>query len=282
MNAGSSTQGGTKTIKTVGVIGAGRMGQPIIGHLARKGFDVLVHDIDAAKKAPVVECGAAWSETLAGLASTSDAILVCVGFDSELRELISEWGMLQHLRPDTIVALLSTVQPKTVQELAKVGADAGVHIVDATVCRGGRAADTGTLLSFVGGDKTIFSRLKPVLAAYSTDIVHTGEAGSAQVAKAANNLIMWACLVADHEALALAQRYGLDVDVLREALMVSTANNDVLKHWGTNAMAWAQDDLAIVASMAEECGMSLPQTSVVREICRSLKPRRYKLDEYGF
>jgi 3-hydroxyisobutyrate dehydrogenase-like beta-hydroxyacid dehydrogenase len=281
MNAGSSTQGGTKTIKTVGVIGAGRMGLPIIGHLARKGFAVLVYDIDAAKKSQVTECGAAWSENLAQLASMSDAILVCVGFDSELRELISERGMLQHLRSDTIVALLSTVQPKTVQELAKVGADAGVHIVDATVCRGGRAADTGTLLSFVGGDKTIFSRLKPMLAAYSTDIVHTGEAGSAQVAKAANNLIMWACLVADHEALALAQRYGLDIDVLREALMASTANNDVLKHWGTNEMVWAEDDLAIVASMAEERGMSLPQTGIVREICRSLKPRRYKLDEYG-
>ncbi len=138
MNAGSSTQGGTKIIKTVGVIGAGRMGQPIIGHLVRTGFAVLVHDIDAAKKYPVVECGAAWSENLAELASLSDAILVCVDFDSELRELISERGMLQHLRPDTMVALLSTVQPKTVQELAKVGADAGVHIVDATVCRGGR------------------------------------------------------------------------------------------------------------------------------------------------
>ncbi len=124
-------------------------------------------------------------------------------------------------------------------------------------------------------------RLRPVLAAYSTDIVHTGAAGSAQVAKAANNLVMWACLVADHEALALAQRYGLDVDVLREALMVSTANNDVLKHWGSNAMAWAQDDLAIVASMAEERGMSLPLSGVVREICRTLKPRRYKLEEYG-
>ena len=46
-------------------------------------------------------------------------------------------------------------------------------------------------------------------------------------------------------------------------------------------MVWAQDDLAIVAAMAEECGMSLPQTEVVRDVCRSLKPRRYRLDEYG-
>ncbi len=257
------------------------MGQPIIGHLVRNGFAVRVHDIDPARRSAVVKCGAVWSESLAELASTSDAILVCVGFDAELRELMSERGMLKHLRPDTIVALLSTVLPNSVQELAEAGADAGVHIVDATLCRGARAADTGTLLSFVGGDKTVFARLSPVLAAYSADIVHTGKAGSAQVAKAANNLIMWACLVADHEALALAQRYGLDVDMLRKALMTSTANNDVLTHWGSNEMVWAQDDLAIIAAMAEERGISLPQTDVVREICRSLKPRRYRLAEYG-
>lgn len=64
--------------------------------------------------------------------------------------------------------------------------------------------------------------------------------------------------------------------------MTSTANNDVMKHWGSNEMVWAQDDLAIIAAMARERGMSLPQTDVVREICRSLKPRRYRLDEYGF
>jgi 3-hydroxyisobutyrate dehydrogenase len=101
------------------------------------------------------------------------------------------------------------------------------------------------------------------------------------VAKAANNLVMWACLVADHEALALAARYGLDTEALRQALMISTANNDVLRHWGTNAMVWADDDMAIVSSMAEECGISLPQAEAVREICRTLRPQRYKLDEYG-
>jgi len=81
-----------------------------------------------------------------------------------------------------------------------------VHVVDSPVCRGGKAADEGTLLSFVGGDKEIVERLRPVLGAYSTDIVHTGGVGTGQVAKAANNMIMWSCLIADHEALALAKR----------------------------------------------------------------------------
>jgi 3-hydroxyisobutyrate dehydrogenase len=268
-------------IKTVGVIGAGRMGLPIIRHIAGKGFDVIVHDIDHGKRALVEKNGARWAGDIAGLAACSDAILICVGFDSELRELISQRGILQHARRDTVVALLSTVLPGTAQELAGIGAEAGVPVLDATVCRGGRAADTGTLLSFVGGDEGAFQRIKPVLGAYSSDIVYTGKAGSAQVAKAANNLVMWACLVADHEALALADSYGLDIDMLRAALMNSTANNDVLKHWGSNEMVWADDDLNIIEAMAREQGIALPQTDAVRQACRALRPRRYRLNEYG-
>ena len=268
-------------IKTVGVIGAGRMGLPIIGHLADKGFTVLVHDLDASKRLLIEARGASWSDSAVLLAGNCDAILICVGFDRELRALISEQGILPHTRRGTIIAVLSTVLPETMTELALLGDLRSVPVIDSTVCRGGRAADTGTLLSFVAGAADVVKRLKPVLAAYSTDIVHTGAIGTAQVAKAANNLILWACLVADHEALALAKRYGIDIEVLRQALLVSSANNCALKDWGTQSMAWAQDDMAIVGAMADGCGISLPQAGVVREICRTLKPRRYKLDDYG-
>ena len=268
-------------ISTVGVIGAGRMGQPIIGHLASKGFTVLVHDLDASKRPLIETLGASWSDSVAALAKSSDAILICVGYDRKLHELISEHGMLPHTRPDTIIAVLSTVLPATMVELADIGKQRKIHIIDSTVCRGGKAADTGTLLSFVAGAADVVERIKPALAAYSSDVVHTGPVGTAQVAKAANNLILWACLVADHEALALAKRFGMDIEVLRQALLISSANNCALKDWGTQSMAWAQDDMAIVGAMADECGISLPQAGVVREVCRTLKPRRYKLDEYG-
>jgi 3-hydroxyisobutyrate dehydrogenase len=173
------------------------------------------------------------------------------------------------------------VHPKTVQELARKYRGAGMEIIDSTVCRGGTAADQGTLLSFVGGPEDAVARVTPVLRAYSTDVVHVGVAGSAQVAKAANNLMLWACLVASHEGLALAKRFGVDVEVLRRALLMSSAASDALAKWGTQTMAWAEDDMEIVAAMAAECGIALPQAGVTREICRALKPRRYKLDEYG-
>jgi 3-hydroxyisobutyrate dehydrogenase len=268
-------------IRTVGVIGAGRMGQPIIGHMARKGFTVVAHDVDEGKREAVAKLGAAWAESPAALARALDAILVCVGYDRELRELMSADSLLRDLPRGTIVAVLSTVHPRTVQELAEDALSSGVHVVDSTVCRGARAADEGTLLSFVGGDVDVVERLKPVLACYSTDIIHTGSVGTAQVAKAANNLVMWSCLIANHEALALAKRFGMDVDVLREALLRSSAENDVLRHWGKNTMAWAEDDMEIVQRMAHQVGVGLPQAGLNRELCRTLKPKRFRLDEYG-
>jgi len=269
----------TAPIRTVGVVGAGRMGLSIIGHLARKGFATLVHDIDAGKRGAAEQRGARWAGGLEALASGSEAVLICVGYDQELRELMPE--LAGAARGRTIVAVLSTVHPKTVQDLAAAQTAQRLTVLDATMCRGGRAADEGTLLCFVGGEPASVERIRPVLGAFASDIVHTGGVGSAQVAKAANNLVLWACLVANHEALALAQRYGLDVDALRKALLMSSAANDALAKWGTQTMAWADDDMAIVAEMASECGLTLPQADVTREICRALKPRRYQLDKYG-
>ena len=265
----------------VGMVGAGRMGQPMIGHLARRGFEVVVYDIDPAKRAAVEEKGGRWQPDAGALARACEVVLICVGYDRELRELLSANGGLGGLARGSIVAILSTVHPRTVTELAEQGAKHGVHVVDAPVCRGGKAADEGTLLTFVGGDAAVVERLKPVLSAYATDIVHTGPAGTGQVAKAANNMVMWSCLIANHEALALAQRFGMDTEALREALKLSSADNYVLRNWRVNTMAWAEDDLEIVQAMAADRGIALPQAGLNRELCRSLKPRRFKLEDYG-
>jgi 3-hydroxyisobutyrate dehydrogenase-like beta-hydroxyacid dehydrogenase len=265
----------------VGLIGAGRMGLPILGHLARKGFAASACDLDPAKQAAVVAAGAAWVDGPALLAQQCDVILVCVGFDAEVRALLAEGGPLHGARAGSIVAILSTVNPDTVKQLAAEAAPRGVHVVDSTVCRGGMAADTGTLLSFVGGPAEVVERLTPVLRAYSADVVHTGGVGTAQVAKAANNLVLWACLVANHEALALAKAHDMDIDALRKALMMSSAENHALEVWGKQTMAWADDDMAIVSEMAAQAGLSLPQAGLNREICRALKPKRYQLESYG-
>src|SRR6185436_19046985 len=167
---------------TVGVVGAGRMGLPLIGHLARKGFRTFATDLDASKRGKVEERGAGWTDHAAALAAQCEVVLVCVGYDHELRGLLQDPKVASAMRQGAIYAVLSTVHPKTVQALAAECLKKNIHVVDAT--------------SFVGGEAAVVERLRPVLGAFSRDVVHTGGVGSAQVAKAVNNLIMWACLVA--------------------------------------------------------------------------------------
>jgi 3-hydroxyisobutyrate dehydrogenase len=266
-------------LRDIGVIGAGRIGQPIIGHLIRHGFAVQACDIDRTKRPAVEERGGRWA-TLEELTRSAQAILICVGYDRELRDLMAN-GLATQPARGTILAVLSTVNPRTVQELDARARLAGVVVVDATLCRGARAADAGTLLSFVAGEPDAVERLKPVVAAYAADIVYTGAIGTAQAAKAANNLLMWACLIANHEALALAARFGVDVDLLREALLKTGAENGVLRNWGTSTMKWADDDLAVIQEMARDAGITLSQADVNRELCRELKPTKFQLDKYG-
>jgi 3-hydroxyisobutyrate dehydrogenase len=263
----------------IGVIGAGRIGQPIIGHLVRHGFAVQACDIDQAKRPAVEERGGRWT-TFDELMRSSQAILICVGYDRELRGLMAN-GLATQPPSGTILAVLSTVNPHTVQELDARARTAGIAVVDATLCRGARAADAGTLLSFVAGEPETVERLKPAVAAYSADIVYTGAIGTAQAAKAANNLLMWACLIANHEALALAVRFGVDVDLLREALLKTGAENGVLRNWGTSTMKWADDDLSVIQEMAKDAGIALPQADLNRELCRALLPKKFRLNEYG-
>lgn len=272
----------TGQTNSVGVCGAGRMGLPIIGHLVRKGFTVLVHDVDPAKEPAVTERGARFARSRDAIADECDTVMICVGYEEQLRDMmLGNDGMLGALRGGAVVAVLSTISPEGMRDLFEAATKYGIHVVDAPVCRGSWAADAGELLSLLGGTEEAVAKFTEVAQAYSTDVVRTGDVGAGQVAKAVNNLILWACLVADHEGLALAQRYGVDIDVLRSALQMSSAANHALDNWNNQTMAWAEDDMKIVSEMSVVSGIGLPQAAVNREVCRVLKPRRYDLAQYG-
>jgi 3-hydroxyisobutyrate dehydrogenase len=268
--------------QVVGVLGAGRMGMPIIGHLVRAGFPVVVYDVDPSKKEAVADKGADFVDRLEEIAARCSTVMVCVGFEEQLFDImLGEENMLARLPHGALVAVLSTVSPAGMERLAAAAAPHGVDVVDAPVARGSWAADRGDLLSLLGGTEAAVARFTPVAEAYSADVVRIGDVGAGQVGKAINNLIMWSCLVANHEGLALAQRFGLDMDNLRVALQMSSAANHALGNWGNQTMAWFEDDMKIVQEMAVQTGIGLPQAALNREICRVLKPRRYDLDKYG-
>ncbi len=121
--------------ETVGVVGAGRMGLPIIGHLARAGFRTLATDVDSQKEPEVQRRAALWVPDAATLVRECDIVLVCVGFDREVRELLAPGGAFRSARRGSVCAVLSTIHPKTIQDLSGQNRAVGLEVIDSTVCR---------------------------------------------------------------------------------------------------------------------------------------------------
>jgi 3-hydroxyisobutyrate dehydrogenase-like beta-hydroxyacid dehydrogenase len=263
-------------IKTVGLIGLGKMGLPMGRHMAAKGFSVTGFDLraDAIAAAKKVNVGSAASPS--AVAASCDLIIVVVGFDSDVgTALFGKDGVLAGAKRGSIVAVASTISPSTMKDIGERAVSSGVRLLDIPLCRGEGAAEAGKLLLMGGGDKAAFEESRPAFAAFADAIYYLGPLGSGQVGKMVNNLILWACISADNEGLGLAAKMGVELAPLREALVDSSAGNWALANeiW-KYPMPWAEKDMGIVLKEADEARLSLPLCGVVKEVIKGLKIAR--------
>jgi len=253
----------------VGLVGVGRMGYAMLKHMLKAGHDVTVTDLNAESVKKAVAEGAKSAATPAELAKVSDFVIIAVGFDDESKLVTTgPGGLLETLKPGSIIAISSTVSPKTSQELDDAARAKGSDVLDAPICRGGWSADQGTLLALFGGKEAIVERSKNVFSSFSSDIVHVGEVGHGQVAKTMNNMLLWVNAVALIEAGKLAQSTGIALPKLREALLMSSGSSDALKEWDNITFTWALKDMQIVSQMTDESGLSLPIVGAIRELVK--------------
>jgi 3-hydroxyisobutyrate dehydrogenase/2-hydroxy-3-oxopropionate reductase len=153
---------------------------------------------------------------------------------------------------------------------ARVG-EKGIAVLDAPICRGRFAADSGTLLALVGGKAEVVARARPVYGTFASDIVHLGEVGHGQVGKTMNNLLLWVNAVGLLEAGRLAETTGIDLVKLRGALLMSSGASDALKEWDMISFTWALKDMQIVADMTDKAGLSLPITGAIKELVKEAR-----------
>src|SRR2546427_5261458 len=173
-----------KSIETVGILGLGKMGCPIAAHLVAKGFKVVGYDPleEARKKA--VALGARSAASARETAQASDLVIIVVGFDSEVEEvLFGKDGVLEGARPGLIVALGSTVAPRYSTRLAARLARRGLVLLDIPLARGEAAATAGQLLVYGAGDPQGLQLRRTPLRAVSSDHFHLGAAGGRQGAE---------------------------------------------------------------------------------------------------
>src|SRR5262245_45057452 len=263
----------TQNIRRVGIVGLGKMGLPMARHLQKGGFAVAACDVSAAATKQADGAGIKVVANPKAVAAESDFIIVVVGFDAEAEAVVlGADGIASAARSGMIVGIASTVSPRTMQKIAGKISGSGIALLDMPITRGEGAAEAAKLLTMVGGDVAAFEACKGALSTFASSIYHVGDLGSGQVGKMVNNLILWACISANHEGFNLARKLGTDPERLREALLDSSAGNWAMRtRPEEQPMPWAEKDMRIVLSEADRLRISLPLCGVVTEVVKSVK-----------
>jgi 3-hydroxyisobutyrate dehydrogenase len=213
----------------VGFIGLGSQGGPMAGRIIDAGFPMTLWARRPASLEPFAGTAAEVAGSPAELAATSDLVCLCVVGDADVEEVVTgEDGVLTGLKPGGVIAVHSTVAPKTCHALAKKAAEQGVSIVDAPVSGGAPAVEEGRLLVMVGGDAEVVDRCRPVFASYADPIVHLGALGSGQTTKLLNNLLFTANLGTAASTLALGEALGVLPERLTEVISRGSGNSFAL------------------------------------------------------
>jgi 3-hydroxyisobutyrate dehydrogenase-like beta-hydroxyacid dehydrogenase len=257
-----------RSLERIGLLGCGRMGSAMAAHLLAAGTPLAVFDPDPAAYAPLAERGAVACVAPAEVARDSDLVLVVVVDDAQTRESVA--SCLEAAEPGTVIALCASIRPDTCRELAVLGAERDIHVIDAALVRGERGAEEGRLALFCGGAAEVVDALRPAVAPFASDVIRVGDAGAGMVAKSVNNILLWACLRADYEALRLGSALGVEPGALREAVLAGSGANLPLEEWGMHRLRWPQKDLETALELADEAGIELPLVAALPELMKAL------------
>jgi 3-hydroxyisobutyrate dehydrogenase len=263
----------------VGIVGVGEMGAAMAGHLKANGHEVCAYDVDAARLKAVGVHGIAGADSLQSLAKSASLFLVVVSTDEQSRAVTQE--LASHANRDSLIAIVATNSPNTMKDLAALCEAKGMRFIDAPVVYGASGAREGTLLSLCGGAEADVERAKPVLMAYSRNVLHVGPVGAGQLAKACNNLLHWVHCVSNYETLLLAKRFGVDAQKMREVLLECPAFNLTLKRWDNTRFTWQEKDMDVTMELAQQAGLPLPLAGQVDQLVKLFSADDVKALLYG-
>jgi 3-hydroxyisobutyrate dehydrogenase len=255
-------------------LGLGVMGGPMAGHLAAREAVTVFNRTTSRAQAWVARHGHRSASTPREAATGARAVLACVGNDDDLRSVcLGPYGAFAGMSPGTLFIDHTTVSAHVTRELAAEAAQRGIGYVDAPVSGGQAGAEKGQLSIMCGGTQADYDRAEPIVEAYARNCRRLGEIGSGQLAKMANQIAIAGLVQALSEALAFADRAGLDGRALVEVISQGAAGSwQMVNRHGTMldnhfdhgfAVDWMRKDLGICLEAARELGASLPVTALV-------------------
>jgi len=212
----------------VGFIGLGNVGGKLADSLLRNKFDLTVIDLDSSLTKNFVEKGASVTKSPKELAQTVDIIITCLPSPSVCSEVMeSQDGVINGLSKNKIWLEMSTTDESEAKRLGKLVTNKGAIPLDGPVSGGCHRAATGNISIFVGGDRSAFEKILPVLKVMGKKILHTGKLGSASILKVITNYLASVNLVSIGEALTVAKKSGMDLKTAYEAIKISSGNSFV-------------------------------------------------------
>ena len=257
----------------IGYIGLGLMGKSIARNILKAGFPLTVHNRSRAAVEEMRAEGAEAADSPRQVAEASDIVFTNLPDSPDVEQVVlGASGLIEGARPGMVVVDNSTIKPESARRLGAALAKAGVSALDAPVSGGDVGAREGTLAVMVGGPRQAFERVLPVFQAMGKTITYVGESGAGQVAKACNQIMVAAQMVAMGELILLAQKAGVDPRRVVEAIRGGAAQCWTLdvkpprlfsgeRRPGFKAHMMHKD-LAIVLDTARTYGMPLPAAAV--------------------
>jgi len=216
---------------TVAFAGCGNIGEPMALALIRAGWSLTVYDPVPDKTAKLADEGAAVAAAPEEL-SSCEVLVLAVPDDAAAESLLEgPKGWLASGGPERTVIVHSTVMPATASRLAQTAADWGVGLLDAPVSGGADRAERGELTIMVGGNEAVLERVRPLLEAEGSRILHVGQAGAGAATKLANQLMMLSALAGVHEALELAAAHGVSEESVLDVVASCTGESWVTRNW---------------------------------------------------
>ncbi len=279
--------------ETIGFIGLGAMGRGMAANCVRKGFKLVVHDLRPEPVAELVSLGATAGKDIADVARQCSIIITVLPAGKEVTEIVMGLGgLFDHAKPGTLVMDLSTVEPETTDRLHAEAKRRGFKAVDAPIGRLAWHAERGESLFMVGAEPEDFERVKPLLEAMGTTIHHCGPGGAGTRTKLVNNYLAIISCQLNAEALALSQRFGLDIEKTLEVIHGTTATNGQLKiNWPNKVLAGdtspgftidlAHKDLSLIVGAANSARLPLPVAAAAREAFSGARARGYGSQDFS-
>jgi len=212
----------------IGFIGLGNVGGKLAGSLLRNGFKLTVLDLDENLMKEFKKKGAALSNTPKKLTESVDLIITCLPSPEICAEVMeSSEGILEGITKNKIWLEMSTTDESEVKRLGSLLSKKGGIPLDSPVSGGCHRAATGNIAIFVGGDRTAFEKILPVLTCMGRKILHTGNLGTASVLKVITNYLASVHLAALGEAWTVAKKSNLDLNKTFKGIAVSSGNSFV-------------------------------------------------------